>query len=96
LLHELAAWAHIIGFNPHPDYAAIEPIFGATDADACDAEFQFGYGGKPVFIGDASGSVEFLVESNGDITIDIGNAACSVEAKSAEPDSSTAPWNEIN
>jgi hypothetical protein len=96
LLHELAAWAYNIGFKPHPDYAAIERIFGATDTGACGVEFQFGHGGKPLLIGDASGSMEFLLESTEGLTIDTGNATYPVEAKLEEPDSSTAPWNETN
>lgn len=54
LLHDLAAWSRTISIAPHPDYAKIEPLFGATDPAACDVEFAFGVNGKPCFIGDLS------------------------------------------
>jgi hypothetical protein len=62
LLRDLTAWSYRQGFNPHPGYAKIEPIFGTTDPDGCDAAFEFGDGGKPLVIGDLSeaawGSIE--------------------------------------
>jgi hypothetical protein len=50
LLRDLVRWSHSIGFEPHPDFRAIEAIFGEVDADACDATFQFGREGKPFYI----------------------------------------------
>jgi hypothetical protein len=50
LLRDLAAWSQSIGFAPHPDFAAVEPIFGDVRADASEAVFQFGRDGKPVYI----------------------------------------------
>ena len=50
LLREAARWSSSIGFEPHPDFHAIEPIFGEVNADACDATFQFGRDGKPFYI----------------------------------------------
>ena len=44
------AYARSIGLEPHADYAAVEAFFGNVAADACDAEFQFGYQGKPFYI----------------------------------------------
>ncbi len=54
LLKDLVAWAREIGVAPHRDYAKMEPIFGGVDAGASEAEFQFGYDGKPLFVGDIS------------------------------------------
>jgi hypothetical protein len=50
LLHEAARWSSSIGFPPHLDFHAIEPFFGDVNADACDAVFQFGHDGKPLYI----------------------------------------------
>lgn len=47
LLRDLAAWSRSIGLPPHPNFTAVEPIFGDVDADACDAVFNFGSNGKP-------------------------------------------------
>jgi hypothetical protein len=38
LLRGLAAWSQSIGFAPHRDFAAVEPIFGDVNADASDAD----------------------------------------------------------
>jgi hypothetical protein len=50
LLLDAAAWAASIGFAPHRDFTAIERLFGDVRADACDATFQFGRGGKPLYV----------------------------------------------
>jgi hypothetical protein len=50
LLRDLAAWSQSIGFPPHRDFAAVEPIFGDVNADASDAVFRFGRDGKPFYI----------------------------------------------
>jgi hypothetical protein len=50
LLRDLAAWSQSIGFAPHPDFAAVERIFGDVSADAGDAAFRFGLDGKPFYI----------------------------------------------
>jgi hypothetical protein len=50
LLRDLAAWSQLIGFAPHSDFAAVEPIFGDASTDATDAVFRFGRDGKPVYI----------------------------------------------
>jgi hypothetical protein len=50
MLRDLAAWSQSIGFAPHRDFAAVEPIFGNVSADASDAVFRFGRDGKPVYI----------------------------------------------
>jgi hypothetical protein len=56
LLRELAAWSKGQGFTPHKEFAAVERIFGDVDADASDAVFQFGEGGKPVLVSELEGS----------------------------------------
>ena len=50
LLHDLAAWSHSIGLPPHPDFAMVEIMFGGVAADACDAVFQFGKDGRPLYV----------------------------------------------
>jgi hypothetical protein len=50
LLRDLAAWSQSIGFAPHRDFAVVERMFGGVSADASDAVFRFGRGGKPVYI----------------------------------------------
>jgi uncharacterized protein DUF1841 len=50
LLRDAAAYARSLGLEPHADYAALEPLFGDIDADACEEEFQFGFEGKPLYV----------------------------------------------
>ena len=50
LLRDLAAWSASMGFAPHPDFAAVERLFGTVSADTCTTEFQFGREGKPFYI----------------------------------------------
>ncbi len=50
LLREAAAYARSIGFPPHPDFAAIERLFGEVDADASDTTFEFGLEGRPLYV----------------------------------------------
>jgi hypothetical protein len=52
LLHDLVYWARTLGFAPHRDYPKLELIFGDISAAACDAEFHFGFEGKPLLVGD--------------------------------------------
>jgi hypothetical protein len=50
LLRDAVAYARSLGLEPNADYAAVEPLFGDIDADACEAQFQFGYEGKPLYV----------------------------------------------
>ncbi len=50
LLHDLAAWSHALGFQPHKDYALAEALFGDVDATTSTATFQFGFDGKPHYV----------------------------------------------
>jgi uncharacterized protein DUF1841 len=50
LLRDAAAYARSLGLPPHPDYPAVEPLFGAVAADACDVEFAFGCEGRPFYV----------------------------------------------
>ncbi len=50
LVRDAATWAASIGIAPHRDFAAIERLFGDVNADASDATFQFGRGGRPVYM----------------------------------------------
>jgi hypothetical protein len=44
------AYARRLGFEPHPDYHRLKPIFGDIDPQESNAEFEFGSEGKPLFI----------------------------------------------
>jgi hypothetical protein len=50
LLREAAAYAQSIGFSPHRDFVAVEPLFGEVNAEACEATFHFGVNGKPHYV----------------------------------------------
>jgi hypothetical protein len=50
LLRDVTAWSGAIGFAPPRDFAAVEPLFGDVRADACDATFEFGRDGKPMYL----------------------------------------------
>jgi hypothetical protein len=56
LLGDLAAWSGSLGFAPHPDFSAVEQIFGDVMADASDAVFAFRHDGKPFYIAGPSES----------------------------------------
>jgi hypothetical protein len=60
LLRDLAAWSQSIGFAPHPDFAAVERMFGDVSADASDAVFRFGRDGKPVYIPGPNDTVHLI------------------------------------
>lgn len=74
LLHDLTDWSRDQGFLPHPEYAAIERLFGAIDPDGSDAVFAFGSDGKPLLIADLSGAeagwFEVDDDDEDDLTID--------------------------
>ena len=44
------AYARRLGFEPHPDYHRLKPIFGDIDPQESSVEFEFGSEGKPLFI----------------------------------------------
>jgi hypothetical protein len=50
LLRDTVAYARSLGLEPHPDFAAVEPVFGEISAAACDVDFEFGVDGRPVYI----------------------------------------------
>lgn len=50
LLHEAAAYARGFGFEPAKEYAAAELLFGDVTTEGCDAEFEFGKDGKPLYV----------------------------------------------
>jgi hypothetical protein len=80
LLHKLVDFANAAGFPPHPDYPAVEQMFGSVDAAACDTEFTFGRDGKPVIIADASEEMELVT---GEIEADEGLAGPTIEGEVA-------------
>ncbi|MSP00930.1 MAG: hypothetical protein EXR07_07770 [Acetobacteraceae bacterium] len=70
LLNDLVAWARGLGVAPHRDYVKVEPIFGAVKAEARDVQFPFGFGGKPLFMGDESDIARRLTRPSGGVTTD--------------------------
>lgn len=50
LLRDTVAYARSIGFEPHPDFAAAESLFGDVSAETCDVSFEFGVDGKPFYV----------------------------------------------
>ena len=60
LVRDLVAWSQSIGFAPHDDFAALERMFGDVRADASDAVFTFGQGGKPLYIPGPSDSPSLI------------------------------------
>jgi hypothetical protein len=50
LVQESVAYAKSIGFQPHRDYFKASPILGDLDPSECQTEFEFGRGGKPMYI----------------------------------------------
>ena len=43
-------YARQFGFEPHPSYAKVQPIWTGVDANECMTDFEFGRDGKPVYI----------------------------------------------
>jgi len=54
LLRELARWSESRGFQAHPDFAVAERLFGDVDPQTCEHTFDFGFGGKALYVGDLS------------------------------------------
>ena len=50
LVEGAEAYAHDLGFQPHPDYQVARRIFGDLDATACPTHYTFGKDGKPCFM----------------------------------------------
>ena len=50
LLRDTVAYARSLGIEPPADYAAAELLFGDVAADECAIAFEFGVGGRPVYI----------------------------------------------
>lgn len=43
------AYAHSLGFSPHPGYRKVAPIWGDIDPGQSDEEFTFGRNGRPLY-----------------------------------------------
>jgi hypothetical protein len=50
LVEDAVEYARQLGFEPHPDYHRVKPIFGDIDPRESTEEFEFGSNGKPLFI----------------------------------------------
>ena len=79
LLRDLAAWSQSIGFSPHRDFAAVEPIFGDVSADASDAEFRFGGDGKPIYIPGPSESAPLIRQRIAQLQKHLGDGGFGLE-----------------
>jgi hypothetical protein len=49
-VEDAAAYAHELGFEPHPDYQKASLLFGDIDAGQATEQLEFGKDGKPMFI----------------------------------------------
>ena len=79
LLRDAAAYAQSLGLQPHPDYAAVELLFGDVAADACDVVFEFGLEGRPFYVPEPTDSptqvrrrIDRLRRRLGDDGFDVG------------------------
>jgi len=50
LVESAEEYAEDLGFGPHPAYHAAKKIFGDIDPQECQASFEFGKDGRPLFI----------------------------------------------
>ncbi|MBI3513441.1 MAG: hypothetical protein HY060_05160 [Proteobacteria bacterium] len=50
LVGDATRYAAGLGLTPHPDFAAIEALFGDVRADDCDVTFPFGRDGRPLYM----------------------------------------------
>lgn len=50
LVEGTEAYAHDLGFSPHPDYQLAKKIFADIDATTCTTAFTFGKDGKPFYV----------------------------------------------
>jgi hypothetical protein len=50
LVESAVAYAHNLGFAPHPDYEQAGRVFGGTNAADSTAAFTFGRDGKPFYV----------------------------------------------
>ncbi len=50
LARDLVRWSGLLGFQPHPDFTTVERLFGEVDPLACETAFEFGQGGKPLYM----------------------------------------------
>ncbi len=65
LVRDAVRWSATLGFQPHRDFAALERLFGDVDPQACDVSFEFGMGGKPLYI---SGPMESSSAAREDVS----------------------------
>jgi hypothetical protein len=49
-IEQAIAYAHDLGFGPHPDYERARILLGDIDATQSDATFEFGKNGKPYYV----------------------------------------------
>lgn len=50
LVEGAIAYARSLGFEPHPDYRKVAPIWGDIEPESVEGHYQFGFEGKPLYI----------------------------------------------
>ena len=50
LVERAVDYAEQLGFAPHEDYPPAQALFGDIDAGSCSTDYEFGKGGKPLFV----------------------------------------------
>lgn len=79
VIREAVAYARRWGFNPHPDFTRVAPLFAGADPDASAVAVPLGIGGKPHFIAGPSDDPRAVIdrltrtagEGNFDFTVGI-------------------------
>jgi hypothetical protein len=50
LVEGAIAYARSLGFEPHPDYRKVAPIWGDIEPESVEGQYEFGHNGKPLYI----------------------------------------------
>ncbi len=61
LVEGAEAYARELGFSPHRDYKSAGNLFGDVDPNECEAQFEYGKDGKPLYV---SGKYDSQVKQN--------------------------------
>lgn len=50
LVEGVIEYARSLGFEPHPDYRKVAPLWGDVEAESVEGKYEFGSDGKPLYI----------------------------------------------
>jgi hypothetical protein len=67
LIHDLVSWSASLGFHPPREFPAAERLFGSVDPRTCDASFEFGMDGKPLYVSGPNDSPSMARERVADL-----------------------------